>query len=324
MINRASLRKGLKDRSKQLMFQVHRMGTRLGVHVLPVHFYSPVPNLVELEKTRATWARKSELPGIRVDLDEQAASLRSACLPYQDEYLKNELYWERVRQNNRPGYGFIESQVLYAVMRHYKPKRVLEVGSGLSTLLMDKASKVNQEQEGRGSSITSIDPYPAQRIRELEQISLIPQMVQTVPHERFEALEEGDFLFIDSSHTVKPGSDVNYLFLEVLPRLRPGVLVHVHDIYLPYDYAPYVLHTFLHWTETSLLRAFLTHNHRAEIYFCLSHLHYDRKEVLHELFPEYNPKENRDGLFDDTYDHFAEHFTRAARHFPSSIYFWIR
>jgi hypothetical protein len=133
--------------------------------------------------------------------------------------------------------------------------------------------------------------------------------------ELFEELGAGDLLFIDSSHTVRPGSDVNYIVLEVLPRLRPGVIVHFHDIYLPYDYQRNVLRTYFQWMETSLLRAYLVNNSRTRILFCLSQLHYDRPSVLQEVFPEYVRAPDEDGL---------EAPNSLQGHFPASIFFEVK
>jgi len=132
-------------------------------------------------------------------------------------------------------------------------------------------------------------------------------------------LQQGDLLFIDSSHTVKPGGDVNYLILEVLPRLRKGVIVHFHDIYLPFDYQRDVLQTFFHWAETSLLRAFLIFNDKARIIFCLSHLHYERRDALREVFLEYSPQGDVNGLRLEEY----KPFKLVPEHYPSSIYIYM-
>ena len=118
---------------------------------------------------------------------------------------------------------------------------------------------------------------------------MIRSEVQCLGFDLFEALEPGSLLFIDSSHTVKVGGDVNYLILEVLPRLRAGVLVHFHDIYLPYDYARNALTGLEHPQETVLLHAYLIGDRNVEILFLLSHLHYDRRDCLLEVFPEYRP-----------------------------------
>ena len=110
-------------------------------------------------------------------------------------------------------------------------------------------------------------------------MNLIKSKVQTIPfHQIANKLGEDDLLFIDSTHAVKPGSDVNYLILEILPRLNSGVIVHFHDIYLPYDYKRSVLQTMYQWSETSLLHAYLINNNKAKIMFCESHLHYEKKK----------------------------------------------
>jgi predicted O-methyltransferase YrrM len=309
-----------KNTIKRMLLDIHKLGIKFGIHILPVHYYSPIANIAELRETRETWAKKSEMPGISVDLDQQAFSLKTICMPYQSEYAGNKVYQEGISSHFGPGYGYIEAQALHGFIRHYKPSRIVEVGSGASTYCMLKASEMNFQETGQRASITSIEPYPSDRLRSLTQIELISQQVQKVPIEVFTALGENDLLFIDSSHTVKPGGDVNYLILEVLPRLHPGVVVHFHDIYLPYDYQRDVCQTFFHWAETSLLRAFLTFNEKAKIIVCLSHLHYENKDLLRKVFPEYNSQLDEDGLHPDTY----KPFDPIPEHFPSSIYILIQ
>jgi hypothetical protein len=185
---------------------------------------------------------------------------------------------------------------------------------------MLKASEMNAKETGANFKIVSIDPYPCSRLRTLPGIELITQPAQTVPLEVFTELEERDLLFIDSTHTVKAGSEVNYLILEVLPRLHKGVIVHFHDIFLPYDYQRDVCRTFSHWAETSLLRAFLIFNEKVKIVVCLSHLHYERKDVLRRVFPEYNPQPDGNGLSSEKY----KPFDPIPEHFPSSTYLQIQ
>jgi hypothetical protein len=109
---------------------------------------------------------------------------------------------------------------------------------------------------------------------------------------------------------------VNYLYLEVLPRLRPGVTIHIHDTWLPYDYQPHLLQNVLFWMENSLLRAYLIHNSRVKILFSMSHLHYEQPQSIKEVFPEYTPREHVDGLIPDRY----RPFDVVPGHFPSSLY----
>ena len=132
----------------------------------------------------------------------------------------------------------------------------------------------------------------------------------------FQQLRPNDIVSIDSSHVVKTGSEVNYIVLEILPRLPTGVLVHFHDIYLPYDYQRDVLETFVHANETALVRAFLTCNPRFGILFALSMLHYDRRDALRAILPEYRPEADWRGMRSGNYT--------PERHFPSSLWLTVQ
>lgn len=306
---------------QRAFFCIHKLGIRLGVHVLPVHYFSEVPNILELKESKNIWARKSDLPGLLVDLDEQVNNLRTICLNFQGEYAGNKAFKEAISRMSILEYGYIEAQALHSIIRYFKPRKIIEVGSGVSTYCMLAASELNRRETGRSSEITCIEPFRSNQLKSLSGIKTVPQKVQSLPPTVFTELEEGDMLFIDSSHTVKPGGDTNYLILEVLPRLCKGVIVQFHDIYLPYDYQANILQTFFHWTETSLLRAFLIFNRNARIIFCLSHLHYDRSDALKEVFPEYTPASNIDGLNDSRYKPFRmSERLHVNLHFPTSIY----
>jgi hypothetical protein len=302
-----------RDRVKALASSLWRIGERCGVHVLPVHFYSSQPNIHALEQTRAVWAKPSALPGIDADADRQVEALRGICTPYRHEYQEARSFTWATEKGFGRGYGPIEAQALHAFVRHAKPARLLEVGSGVSTYCAYVAAELNR-RDGAPCAITCIEPYPRAPLRELP-VTLIDRPVQTVPIATFTALRENDILFIDSTHAVRAGGDVNFLVLEVLPRLAPGVLVHVHDIYLPYDYSPQELDVvWFHWSETSLIRALLTDNPRLQIVAALSQLHHERPAALRELFPDYTPRPMTDGLFPRGSD--------PALHFPSSL--WLR
>lgn len=314
------MKRRIKDALKRLLFRFYKLGSRFGVHILPAHYYVAVPSIIELERTRDEWQKRSELPGLHTELDEQLDRLRAVCLPHQGEYAGNTAYLQGVARSYGPGYGYVEAQALHAFIRHYAPKQIIEVGSGVSTHCMLTALELNRRDNGDQTTLTCVEPFPSAWLRKSPDAELLERRVQAVPVDVFRRLKSGDFLFIDSSHTVKPGSDVNYLILEVLPVLAPGVLVHLHDIHLPYDYQRNVLKTYLHWSETSLLRAYLTHNDRVAILFCLSHLHYDRPEQLKQIFPEYDPAPDIEGLNPDS----VRPFEQPQRHFPSSIYLETR
>jgi hypothetical protein len=278
-----------------------------------------VPDLAELERTRDRWTRKSELPGLALGLEEQAERLREICLPFQEEYEGGRTFLQAVEQHSGPGFGAIEAQALHGIIRHFKPERLVEVGSGVSTFCMLAAMGRNAEETGRRGILTCVEPYPSERLRRCEEVELLQSAVQEVPLAIFEELGEGDLLFVDSSHTVRPAGDVNHIVLEILPRLKSGVVVHFHDIFLPYDHQPDLLRTFLHWSETSLVRAFLIDNQRVRVLFCLSQLHHERPELLGEVFPGYRPERMPEGL----YGRHVRPFAEPAGHFPSSLLFRI-
>ena len=310
------LQRYLKDRLKDRYFLLYRLGVRLGWYVIPAHYYASEPNIIELERTLEEWAYPSSMPGVRVELDAQVSDLRRVCLPFRDEYVGNSTYKAAVADHYGPGFGYLEAQLLHAVVRCCRPKRIIEIGSGVSTRCMLEAVRKNARDGAEPGQMTCIEPYPSAALRVLAaaegSIALIDRRVQSVGFDIYDGLGPGDILFVDSSHVVRAGSDVNHVVLEVLPRLHDGVLVHFHDIYFPYDYQRDVLKTFLHANETSLLQAFLMFNDRFRILFSLSQLHYDRPDALAEVFPEYVPQVATRGLRDAGSD--------PAHHFPSSTW----
>lgn len=123
----------------------------------------------------------------------------------------------------------LDAAVAYALVRERKPQRIVEVGSGHSTRILARA-------ECGVGEIVAIDPMPRTDIVGLPGVRVVPSTLQAAPAEVFDGLKAGDVLFIDSSHILMPGSDVDILLNRVLPRLPAGVLVHIHDIFLPFDY----------------------------------------------------------------------------------------
>ncbi len=252
---------------------------RHGFHVTPVHFYEPIPDTQSLPET--LWSQPSELVGIDMNDSVQFDLLRNHFSRFRGEY-------ETIPAEPPPGqlWPFRGTDVLvaYCMVRHFKPRRIIEVGSGFSSLVLGQAAEKN-----KNSGLICIEPFPREFLREgfsgLQ--SLIEKKVQDIDLEFFSQLASGDILFIDSSHTVKIGGDVNYLFLEVLPRLNPGVIVHVHDIFLPFEYRRHwVLDEFRFWTEQYLLQAFLTFNSEFEVLLASYYLSRYHKEQLRAAFPD--------------------------------------
>lgn len=277
--------------------------------VVPNHYYTPVADIHRLRETQASWARRAPMHGIDTEPSSQLSWLRQNVAPFENEYRGNHIYLEGTASGYGPGYGYIEAQCLHGVIRSLKPKRTIEVGSGVSTNIMLSAMEANAA-EGHLGEITCVEPYPSDFLKANSGIKLISSPVEQLDPSIFDVLEAGDFLFIDSTHAIKPGGDVVYLYLEVLPRLKSGILVHIHDIYFPYLHQRNLLTSLFQWEESVLLAALLTNNPKLSIVTCLSQLHYDDPEGLKSVFPEYVPEPGKDGLSADESD----------GHFPASIY----
>ncbi|MGI8477580.1 MAG: class I SAM-dependent methyltransferase [Thermomicrobiales bacterium] len=237
--------KALKDVTSRLFFAMER----LHVHVLPEHFYTPVPDYAWLRAHRSAWDRPAAMTGVVWDLDEQLGWLESICRTHLHEVQGLRRYNAIVACGFGPGYGPIDAQVLHCAIRSLRPRRVVEIGSGVSTATMAGAAQMNVAEGHARTEVLAIDPYPRPAIRDLPAVRVIAERVQLVEDATFEDLAAGDLLFIDSSHAVKIGSDVNRLFLEVIPRLKPGVFVHIHDISLPYLYPRTALSDYFGWQE---------------------------------------------------------------------------
>jgi methyltransferase family protein len=256
---------------------------RHGFHVTPVQFGQPIPDTQSLPES--LWSRPSELVGIQMNEAAQLNLLRSFS-KFRDEY---EHFPTGKRQEHNQFYlgnrlfDGVDALVAYCMIRHFQPRLTIEVGGGFSSLVLGKAADKN-----KNSRLICIEPFPREFLREgfpgLQ--SLIEKKVQDMDVEFFSQLESGDILFIDSSHTVKIGGDVNFLFLEVLPRLKPGVIVHIHDIFLPFDYRrDWVIDDFRFWSEQYLLQAFLTFNSEFEVLMANRYLAQRYLEDLKAAFP---------------------------------------
>ncbi|NRQ49345.1 class I SAM-dependent methyltransferase [Aeromicrobium stalagmiti] len=258
-------------------------------------YYSTLPVLGEIEQTRERWDRPSSLvgvdadvPGMRKHLAELAGRWETEFAATTGDYLTN------TRRGFGPGYPQLDARTLYYFLREHKPARYLEVGSGLSTYYASLAAAQNA-QEGSPLRISCIEPYPFDALKTLPDFELIEGFVQDVPLERFEELEAGDVLFIDSSHALKIDSDVAFLFLEVLPRIKPGVLVHIHDVHFPFN-GPYPADTWLfgerwpvYWNEAMVVQIFLSFNSAYEVLLSVPMIRHDDESSLSEQFGDYVP-----------------------------------
>jgi len=247
------------------------------------HFYSPVVDPASLDVARV-WPADPSVMGIDFDDTSHERILREAFPRFIAEYD----YPERLEETSdltefftqNTQYSWLDSRALFVLLRQWQPRRMIEVGSGFSTLL---AADVNRRFLGSSMDITCIEPFPRAFLRNgVPGVSrLIESKVQDVPLREFAALEAGDILFIDSSHVAKTGSDVNFLYFEVLPRLAHGVRVHVHDIFLPHDYLRnWVIDENRSWNEQYLLRALLMYSSAFRVVFGCSYAFWRFPELV--------------------------------------------
>jgi predicted O-methyltransferase YrrM len=306
-----SFRRQVRNVLKAASMQMFVFGDRLGWHIIPKHYYTANHDVHWLRAHPGLWARPIEFSHIHWDIDEQLAWLGRIVSPdLMAEVDGLGVFRELTSQRAGPGFGPIESQVLHCFIRAIKPKRVVEIGAGVSSLCMLNADRLNTAEGSGALSLTCIDPNPWPGLEETTNLKLIREPAQSVDIAIFETLQSGDLLFIDSSHAVKVGSEVPRIYLELIPSLRPGVHIHIHDIYFPYLYPPDVLRSYLAWQEATLLLGLLVDNPRLAVNCSLSALHHARGSNLKQMLPDYAPKRLVDGL--DT--------RSAIGMFPSSIY----
>jgi hypothetical protein len=259
------------------------------------HFYSPICDPVELrERESELWpgALSSEMPGIALNtsaqmrlLDALAPFVPEISFPYDDPPGRPPRYFYGNDQ-----YPCLDAEVLFCMLRHFRPNHVMEIGSGYSSLI---TAEVNRQFRSGAMEFTCIEPYPRQFL--IDGVpgvtSLIRKKVQQMGPGFFSRLGPDDILFIDSSHVAKAGSDVNYLLFEILPSLQPGVMVHIHDIFLPDEYPKrWVIDEGRNWNEQYVVRAFLQYNEAFEIvwaayYMCTRHA--GETAAVFPRFPKY-------------------------------------
>ena len=285
--------RGLRPDRSRLVVRSYRgarmLAERLGVQFVIKSFYSPIPELRRL--TPATFDRASPMRGIDMDLDCQSAFVAEDLSPHLAEFQPLERGAPAgVYQTDNPSYTRVDADVLHAMIRHLRPRKVLELGSGHSTLVAAAACQANARL-GYPSELGSYDPCPAVAGEGIPGLTRLERVAaQQVPIERFRELAAGDVLFVDTTHTVKLGSDVNFVILDVLPELKPGVVVHFHDIFLPWEYPRHWIESLgLYWSEQYMLQAFLAMNPCYEVLCALGALARSRPQVLAEHVRGWRP-----------------------------------
>ncbi|HEY4062610.1 MAG TPA: class I SAM-dependent methyltransferase [Puia sp.] len=299
----------IKNFFKRSFRKLFTTGQKAGITILPYHYYSQIPNIRELKKEEY-WRKPFSMAGVGgMNIVEQVEFLEETTTK-NDKGPLREMYQNAVKTNGEDGgYGLIEGEFLYCFIRRNRPAKIVQVGCGVSTAIILNAAR----DEGYKPEIVCVEPFPTGYLTELDrkgEITLVREKAQKAEIRQLTDLKSNDLFFVDSTHTVKPGSEVNRIILEVLPQMGAGVWVHFHDIYFPYDYGRALLtEDLFFWSESTLLHAFLINNARYGVKMSFSYVHYNAPEKLMRALPDYIPQKSTFGLRDGE-----------EGHFPSAIY----
>jgi len=270
---------------------------KVGIHITPVHYYEPIPNTAALRED--LWGTRSEMVGVGMNEAKQLellADFRSRFKAEYDNTPKDPTSVPHEYYSDNNSYIGADGEMLYCMIRHFQPRRLFEIGSGNSTYMSARAVLANKRETGRECEYVVFDPYPNQVIRSgIPGLTRVVESgVEDVDLAVFDMLEENDILFIDSSHVLRIGNDVQFLYLEVLPRLRKGVVVHFHDIFLPEEYPmEWVLKEHFFWNEQYLLQGFLTFNAKFEIIWASHYMHMKHPKELTAAFRSFRNDKTR-------------------------------
>lgn len=286
-LSAAMLKRVFHDNAAYESFYKH------GFHLLRRHYYLPIPDREDLHE--GFWQQRSELVG--VDMNESGALdlLDTVFPPYVREF--RELFPDHQMPGSKGFYLIngafmaIDAHVYYAFIRHFRPRRIVEIGSGFSTLVAAAGGAKNAEERDETPRLTAIEPFPPDSLKEgfPGPLEVVEEKVQNVDLDFFTSLQAGDILFIDSTHVLKAGGDVQFEYCEILPRLQPGVLVHVHDISLPKPYPRvYFEENHLYWNEQYVLQTFLAFNSRVEVLWPGNYMMLKHPDMVTSVFPEYH------------------------------------
>ncbi len=255
----------------------------------PGHFYSPIPSLdeIKLKEQEIFDLAPREIPGIDLNEVEQLELFNIFIKFYQEipfeDYKKDSL-----RYGFENGfYTYSDAIILYCMIRHLKPKRIIEVGSGYSSCVMLDTNELHFDNS---IDCTFIEPYPKNLLSlikesDKDKVEIIEQKLQDVELDKFLDLSAGDILFIDSTHVSKVNSDVNYIFSKILPNLQSGVYIHFHDIFYPFEYPKEWVYQGIAWNEAYMLKTFLQYNSAFKIVFFNTFLEHFHEEKFMKHMP---------------------------------------
>lgn len=254
-----------------------------GIFPIQDHYYEPLFNTKD--NLRYSLRKDRNLPGINFNLDFQVALASNLKFTLELKDIPFSKPSETGFYFNNGSFTSGDAEFYYNIIRHFKPKRIIEIGSGSSTLLANIAIQKNLSEDVQFKTVLScIEPYEQPWLESIG-VNVIRQKVENISIEYFKELQANDILFIDSSHMVRPQGDVLFEFLEILPSLNKGVLVHIHDIFSPRDYLDqWVLKDHRFWNEQYLFEAFISGNQNFKIIGALNFLRHHEEKLFADRF----------------------------------------
>lgn len=291
LLNKLPYIRGLYNQNKKLTLQKNEL--EKNAFFPPGNYYSTIVDFENIKKyEQKIWnpIQIDNVMGVDLKTNEQLLLMDKL------QHYYKEMPYENSKQENLRYYfknGFFahtDGILLYSLIRHLQPKKIIEIGSGFSSAVM---LDTNEHFFDNKIELTFIEPYPERlygAITEKDKscTTIIVDEVQQVSLDTFEALNEGDILFVDSSHVVKTGSDVCFILFEILPRLKSGVIIHFHDIFYPFEYLKEWVYEGRNWNEDYFVKAFLMYNNQFEIMLFPDYLHKLHKDVYKNMPICYN------------------------------------
>jgi predicted O-methyltransferase YrrM len=254
----------------------------------PGHFYSPIVSVADVKKRQEEiWkeVRNNTIKGLDLNEEGQLRLVQELSTYYKD------IPFTAAKQDDlryyfeNDYYSYTDGIVLYSMIRHLRPRRIIEVGSGFSSAVMLDVNELFFKDQ---IQLTFIEPYPDRLFsimseKDKQNSNVIVKSIREVDMEKFNELEKGDILFIDSSHVVKCGSDVQFILFNILPNLKDGVIIHFHDIFYPFEYPKDWVFGGFNWNEDYFLRAFLMYNTKFEIKLFAHFIHYHHSKAFSDM-----------------------------------------
>lgn len=254
------------------------------VNIVPANFYSDIPLVDEIENSFEYRLDNDDLYNFGLFESDRMKAFMSEISVYASEFSPplespscdaHQFFWKN------PAFSYSDAMAYYCIIRHFRPNRIIEIGSGYSTIVANQALDKNET-----GTLILIEPFPKEFLYKLSRIEKIfTSFVQDISVDDFMVLlESSDMLFIDSTHTVKIGSDCLYIYLVLMPRIQKDIIIHSHDIHLPFGMPKKpALEKHIYWTEQYLLFAYLLDNPRAKVLFGSAYSHRKLPEESREM-----------------------------------------